>query len=203
MCKSKPLAVSYERCHELLEICDPSPLRLEEESGLRWKVSRGRQAAGSWAGCVWKQRECGKILKYWVVRIDNKDYKASRIIYFMQHGVDPYPMEVDHEDINSLNNSIGNLRLGGRVLQGQNRGTRNDNTSGVKGVGWHKGASKWMAYIKVEDKIKHLGYYVTIKEAAEARNAAVREYWPEEVWAANLIDLDSLPDCEIIPPTAR
>jgi hypothetical protein len=195
MTKSKPLAVSYERCHELLEICEPSPLRLEEESGLKWKVSRtGTAKAGSWAGCVWERKVQSKIRKDWVVRIDGKGYKVSRIIYFMQHGVDPYPMEVDHEDRNSLNNNVDNLRLGGRRLQGQNRAMHSNNTSGVKGVSWDKGASKWHARIKVDDERKHLGLYTTLKEAAAARNAAIKKYWPEEVWAANLIDLNTIKD---------
>ena len=110
----------------------------------------------------------------------------------MQHGIDPYPMEVDHEDRNSLNNNVDNLRLGDDVLQNQNQGTRSDNTSGVKGVGWHKQSSNWRARIMVENKSKYLGYYATLKEAAAARNAAIKKYWPEEVWAANLIDLDSI-----------
>jgi hypothetical protein len=203
MAKMKPLAVTYERCHELLEICEPSPLRLEEDSGLKWKVSKGRAKAGSWAGCV-REEEVGKTLtKYWQIRIDGKLYYASRIIYFMHYGIDPYPMQVDHEDINSLNNLVGNLRLGCPVLQGQNRGTRSDNKSGVKGVSWDKQRSKWYAYIEIENKRKYLGLFATLKEAAEARNAAVREYWPEEVWSANLIDLNILPDCETIFPTAR
>jgi len=195
MCKSKPLAVTYERCHELLEICEPSPLRLEEESGLKNKVNRGKRAkAGSWAGCVREVEVCGTLVKRWVIGIDGKYYYASRIIYFMAHGVDPYPMEVDHKDINSLNNNVDNLRLGNSVLQIQNQGIRSTNKSGVKGVCWYKQRSKWMAYIKVDDKNKNLGYFATVKEATAARNAAVREYWPEEVWAANLVDLDSLPD---------
>lgn len=194
MTKMKPLDVSYERCHELLEICEPSPLRLEKESGLKWKVSRGRQAAGSWAGSVSERKVYGKIRKEWQVGIDGKLYYASRIIYFMAHSVDPYPMEVDHEDRNSLNNSVDNLRLGGRVLQGQNKETPSNNTSGVKGVSWRKDKSKWIAYIRVDYKLKNLGYYATLKEAAEARNAGVREYFPEEVWAANLIDLDLIKD---------
>ena len=194
MCKSKPLAVTYERCHELLEICEPSPLRLEEESGLKWKVSKGTVKAGSWAGHVRKVEVRGKIRKDWQLMIDGKRYYASRIIYFMAHGVDPYPMEVDHEDRNSLNNNVDNLRLSGRVLQSQNKGTRSDNTSGVKGVSPHKDSSKWRAYIEVEAKEKHLGYFTTLKEAAAARNAAIKKYWPEEVWAANLIDLDSIKD---------
>ena len=193
MAEMKPLGVSYERCHELLEVCEPSDP--QKESGLKWKVRRGGRAnVGSWAGWVWKKERSGKIRKDWMVRIDGKNYIASRIISFMTHGVDPYPLEIDHKDRNSMNNSVDNLRLGDAVLQSQNRGTRSDSTSGVKGVSWHRGASKWTAYIKVEDKIKHLGYYVSIKEAAEARNAAVKKYWPEEVWAANLIDLDSIKD---------
>ena len=194
MCKSKPLAVSYERCHELLEICAPSLLRLEEESGLKWKVSRGGQVAGSWAGYVREVELCGKIRKEWLVGIDGKLYRASRIIYFMAHGVDPYPMEVDHEDRNSLNNNVDNLRLSGRRLQGQNKSTYRNNVSGVKGVHWDKGVSKWHARINVENKKKHLGLYTTLKEAAEARNAAIKKHWPEEVWEANLIDLDSIKD---------
>ena len=199
----KPLAVTYERCHELLEICEPSPLRLEEESGLKWKVSRRAVRAGSWAGCIKEDEVCGKTRKDWLVGIDGRLYKASRIIYFMYHGVDPHPLEVDHEDRNSLNNSVNNLRLGDDVLQIQNQGIRSTNKSGVKGVSWYKQRSKWVARIKVDNKRKHLGYFATLKEAAEARNAAVREYFPEAVWGANLIDLNSLPDCEATLPTAH
>ena len=112
----------------------------------------------------------------------------------MHHGVDPYPMEVDHKDRNSLNNNVDNLRLGDDVLQGQNKGIQSNNTSGVKGVCWHKNGSKWVAYIKVENKLKNLGYFTSFKEAAEARNEAVRKYFPEEVWTANLIDLDLIKD---------
>jgi len=112
----------------------------------------------------------------------------------MAHGVDPYPMEVDHEDLDSLNNNVDNLRLSGRRLQVQNQGTRSDSESGVKGVGPCKKTSKWRARIKVGNKEKHLGVYTTLKEAAEARNAAVREYFPEDVWDANLINLDSIED---------
>jgi hypothetical protein len=189
--KSKPLAVSYERCHELLEICEPSDF--EKESGLKWRERRGGRAnAGSWAGCVKEEGVCGKLKRYWLVSIDSKKYRVSRIIYFMSYGIDPYPMEVDHINRNSLDNTINNLRIGDNALQGQNQGIRSDNKSGVKGVSWHKQTSKWRAYIKVDDKQKYLGLYTTLKEAAEARNAAVREYWREEVWEANLVDIEAL-----------
>lgn len=186
----KPLAVSYKRCYELLEICEPS--NFEKESGLKWKVSRGGQEAGSWAGCIRKLKECGKIRKVWKIGIDSRLYYVSRIIYFMRHGVDPYPLEVDHKDRNSLNNLVENLRLGGSLLQVQNRGMHSNNKSGVKGIHWDKQSSKWRARIMVANKNKYLGRYATLKEAAEARNAAVREYFPEEAWDANLVDIEAL-----------
>jgi hypothetical protein len=51
MAEMKPLSVSYDRCHELLELCEPSLLRLEEESGLKWNgesrdKSESRQLGG-------------------------------------------------------------------------------------------------------------------------------------------------------------
>jgi len=112
-------------------------------------------------------------------------------------------MQIDHKNINSLNNNVDNLRLGGNVLQIQNQKIRSNNTSGVKGVSWNKQKSKWETRIKIGNKYKNLGYYATLKEAAESRNAGVREYWPEEVWEANLVDLDSLSDCEANLPKAR
>lgn len=193
MTKMKPLDVSYERCHELLEICEPSDF--EKQSGLKSKVNRrGRARAGEWAGDLHKQvTKGGEIRKVWRVCIDNKRYFASRIIYFMTHGEDPYPLEVDHVNQDSRDNRIENLRLGDRKIQNQNRGINKNNKSGVKGVSKHE-CGKWVACIQVENKRKHLGYFTTLKEAAEARNAAVRKYWPEEVWAANLIDLDLIKD---------
>jgi len=191
--KSKPLAVSHERCHELLEICEPSLLRLEKESGLKWRVSRrGTAKAGDWAGRTEKIERSGRIHKYWRIKLDGKLYLASRIIYFMYHGVDPYPLEIDHKNRNSLDNTVTNLRLSDDKFQVQNRGMHSSNTSGVKGVYWDKRASKWRAYITVENKQKHLGLYTTLKEAAEARNAAIKKYWPEEVWEANLVDVEAL-----------
>ena len=192
MARMKPLAVTYERCHELLKICEPSDF--EKESGLKNKVTRRCNAkAGDWAGCIRKEvKKSGVFTKYWVVQIDNRLYSASRIIYFMYHGVDPHPLEVDHEDRNSLNNNVDNLRLSGRRLQGQNRGLFSNNKSGVKGVSFCKRTGKWRADIRVNNKLIFLGRFATAKKAAAARNAAVKKHWSEEAWEANLVDLKTI-----------
>jgi len=190
MAEMLPLAVSYERCHELLEVCEPSDP--QEESGLRWKVSRGNKKAGNWAGTLNEHvRSSGEIRKEWRVRIDGKKYYASRIIYFMAHGDDPYPLEVDHKNRDSRDNRIDNLRLAKEPgLQGQNKGPRKNNKSGITGVGWHKDRKKWQVRVKGV----YLGYFTTLKEAAAARNEGVKKYFLEETREAALVDLETITD---------
>lgn len=47
-----------------------------------------------------------------------------------------------------------------------------NNTSGAKGVSWHRASGKWAARIQIKGKQISLGYYDTVEEAAEARKAA-------------------------------
>lgn len=42
---------------------------------------------------------------------------------------------------------------------------------------WFTKTSKWMAYININKKRKHLGYFNTYEEALEARLNAEKEYW--------------------------
>ena len=44
--------------------------------------------------------------------------------------------------------------------------------SGVKGVGWDKKRGKWRAYIMLQKKYYHLGYFADIEKAIEARKEA-------------------------------
>lgn len=107
----------------------------------------------------------------------------------MTNSVDPYPLEVDHENRDSRDNRVENLRVGNRELQGQNKGTRKDNKSGITGVCRTKNG-KWQVNVKGH----YLGLFPTRKEAAAARNEGVRKYFSEKTWGANLIDLDTITD---------
>jgi hypothetical protein len=191
MAKMLPLRVSLERCHELLEVCEPSDP--QEESGLKWKVNRkGPARAGEWAGNLNNHvRSSGEIRKEWRIKIDGKFYYAARIIYFMHHGVDPYPMEVDHINRDSRDNRVENLRLAKDTeLQQQNTGISKNNKSGIKGVSWHKDRKKWLVKVKGH----YLGLFTTRKEAAAAKNEGVKKYFLKETWDANLVDLDLIKD---------
>lgn len=55
--------------------------------------------------------------------------------------------------------------------------TRIDNTSGIKGVAFHKSTNKWIAYIFLKNKQIYLGLFTTIEEAANARKKAEEKYF--------------------------
>ncbi len=88
---------------------------------------------------------------------------------------EPVGMQVDHISMDKLDNRKQNLRI---VTQQQNRCNRRahkNNTSGIKGVSWHRANKKWMAAIKTNYKQKYLGQFSTKEEAAAAYAAAAVE----------------------------
>ena len=82
----------------------------------------------------------------------------------------------DHINGDGLDNRRSNLREVTAVENGRNRRRDRDNTSGFKGVCWHKRDRKWQAGIRDGGKSpRHLGYFSTAEEAAHAYDAAARE----------------------------
>ena len=88
---------------------------------------------------------------------------------------EPKGFEVDHRDGNGLNNRRDNLRVATGQQNRQNTRTRCDNSSGFKGVAWHKNRGKWLAHIGVGGRRLHLGYFETPEDAHAAYcNASTR-----------------------------
>lgn len=83
--------------------------------------------------------------------------------------------EVDHIDLNGLNNTRENLRIATRSQNAANRRTQRNNKSGFKGVHWHKG--KFEATIQVNRKTIYLGVFVTPEEAHVAYVEASKRYF--------------------------
>ncbi len=81
----------------------------------------------------------------------------------------------DHIDMNGLNNTRANLRLATRAQNAYNRVAQANNTSGLKGISWHKRDKKWRAQITVNGKNNQLGYFDTPEEAARVYDAAARD----------------------------
>lgn len=86
---------------------------------------------------------------------------------------------VDHRNGNGLDNRRRNLRLCTSSQNQANARVRSDNSSGYRGVTWHRKSAKWNAYISVSGKRKHLGLFVDPWDAAEAYNAAALEVFGE------------------------
>lgn len=86
----------------------------------------------------------------------------------------PKGVEVDHIDGNSLNNQKKNLRLCSRSENMRNQSSKKNNATGIKGVGLVRG--RFRARIKIYGKKIHLGYFLKLKDAAHAYNAASRKY---------------------------
>jgi len=84
---------------------------------------------------------------------------------------------VDHIDGNTLDCRKQNLRITDRKGNQRNCKTPKNNTSGYKGVGWHKVRGMWRAYIRDGDHEKHIGHFLDKKDAAIAyNNEAIRLY---------------------------
>jgi len=80
----------------------------------------------------------------------------------------------DHIDGNTLNNTKQNLQV---ITSSQNQMKKKlpkHNTSGYRGVYFHKQMNKWKAQIGKEVRI-HIGFYSTKEEAALAYNEKAKE----------------------------
>lgn len=94
--------------------------------------------------------------------------------------LNPLPIfEVDHIDGNGLNNQRENLRVATRSENNRNCSKRRTNTSGYKGVTWHKRDKEWRAQIGFNKKKIAIGSFDSKVGAARAYNEAALRYFGE------------------------
>jgi hypothetical protein len=77
---------------------------------------------------------------------------------------------VDHIDHDKNNNDVTNLRWCSSSQNSMNRSKRSNTTSTYKGVYYDKKMQEWRAYIRLDGKKKHLGYFTSEVQAASAYN---------------------------------
>jgi hypothetical protein len=95
---------------------------------------------------------------------------VHRLIYYIHHGW--VPRIIDHKDGNTRNNRIENLRAATEEQNQANSKRAKNNTSGFKGVSYHKPTGKWTSSIRLHNKAKYLGKFDTAEEAHAAYCAA-------------------------------
>lgn len=70
-----------------------------------------------------------------------------------------------------------NVRWATKAVQSRNTKNHCTNKTGVRGVSWSRAKERWRAAIYVDNKQRHLGYFDSITDAAEAREKAEKELW--------------------------
>ena len=94
---------------------------------------------------------------YLLIKIDLRMYKAHRLAWLYMTGAWPED-KIDHIDLDKANNRFVNLREATDSQNEANKRMLRNNTSGYRGVSWHKRDKKWIAQIWVAGKKRHLGY---------------------------------------------
>jgi hypothetical protein len=105
---------------------------------------------------------------YVLININRVFYRAHRIIWYLHTHTDPLGYDIDHIDGNPLNNRIENLRLCPHSDNCKNSKISKRNTSGFKGVHFHRQSGRWRARIRCNGKHLHIGMFDTAEEAHEA-----------------------------------
>ena len=76
-------------------------------------------------------------------------------------------------------NKISNLRLANKQQNAYNCQVHKNNTSGFRGVSWHKASNKWRATCSLQGKTYNLGVYITAEEASIVYEEFVKEHHGE------------------------
>jgi len=94
---------------------------------------------------------------------------AHRTAYEFTVGPIPDGMEIDHICHNRKCVNPAHLRPATRKQNNENpSGLQSNNTSGYRGVSWHKGNQAWAATVQHKGRQVYRAYFQTPEEAAEA-----------------------------------
>ena len=130
------------------------------------KLYRLHKQTNKW-NCCSNNKPCGRYIQ---IGINKKLYLLHRLIYkYFNEDWDltdtSKKNEIDHININPLDNRIENLRVVNTSQNNRNRNKFKNCSSKYKGVFWNKLKSKWHAQIKINGKTKHLGLFDNEEDA--------------------------------------
>jgi len=157
-----------------------------EDGKLYWLV-RPREhfkSTGGWK--MWNTKfpgkEAGSLRSHkkgprWALAINNVLLARSILVYIIHRGT-PTGF-VDHINRNPVDDRIENLREATGSQNNANSRMPKTNTSGFKGVTWHKESKKWVGQIKKDGKMHYLGLFADPKKAHEAYCSAAKTLFGE------------------------
>ena len=118
---------------------------------------------------------------YLQINLNGRKLLAHRLAFLWMTGA--APVEVDHRDMNGLNNRWANLRPCTRSQNKMNRGWQRNALIELKGVTYTHTGLRYRARIKLMGKERHLGCFATPGEAHAVYMEAAREHFGEFVHA--------------------
>ena len=152
--------------------CELNGMKIKYESDKVWvwREMRGKQKLKN---PDWREAKGGVKKGYRCVKINKKDYKYHRVVYFIHNNGwkihdSSTDNSIDHIDRDKLNNNIENLR----VVTNQQNSWNADR----KGYYLDKATGKYLARIGVDGKQKYLGMFVSEEDARDAYLIAKAEY---------------------------
>ena len=116
-------------------------------------------------------------LGYRIVLIDGKRYFVHRLIYQINTG--ECPDTVDHRNNIPSDNRMCNLRACTQTENMWNTRMKRNNTSGVKGVSWHKQRQKWTVRISVNGTYRSFGLHDDLEFAELVADEVRHKYHGE------------------------
>lgn len=137
----------------------------------KWRIKIGNRLPGNIAGCKHNRG-------YLTIKIDGRANLAHRLAWLYMTGAWP-KNDIDHRDTNRSNNVFDNLREATGAQNCFNRSRRSDNSSGIKGVTFHRRLKKYQTYICKNGHQFHLGYHDTLSKAASAYAEAANRLFGE------------------------
>lgn len=109
------------------------------------------------------------------VMVDGIPYLAHHVAWMLMTGFWP-ERRIFHMNGDKSDNRWENLREEAELYDGVGV-PRSNNASGHSGVHFAKNYQRWIAYITVNYKRIHLGYFQTKEEAIARRKNAEKAYW--------------------------
>ena len=91
----------------------------------------------------------------------------------------PKGLQTDHVNLNKLDNRKSNLRVCTSSENKQNQRAYANNKSGYKGVSWNANKKKWTAQIKAGGRVRNLGSFLALEDAARTYDLAASRYFGE------------------------